>query len=83
MPRSIIVSLPDRTLRSVSFPFGADRESPAAFREMPGHLPSVRRFQILLRIFVHLWYLSFDVIKQKMVQKPKSTGMHHFYLSFS
>ena len=28
-------------------------------------------------------YLSFDVIKQKMVQKPKSTGMHHFYLSFS
>ena len=26
--------------------------------------------------------LSFDVIKQKMVQKPKSTGMHHFYLSF-
>ena len=27
--------------------------------------------------------LSFDVIKQKMVQKPKSTGMHHFYLSFS
>ena len=32
----------------------------------------------------HRFYnLSFDVIKQKMVQKPKSTGMHHFYLSFS